>query len=243
MKHAVWTQEHVVRSFLADGTKRLGLTALLDLLQDAAWEHATHLGHGHEAMLAEQLIWVLVRQKVAVQRWPAWGTTVHLRTWVRPTKSSLALRDFELLSDGEVVGVATTSWLLVDATTRRPSRRSVADLSVEFRHDRALDLEAPKLAPRADLVERLVHEVRRGDLDLNRHVNNVRYARWSLDALPDDGLGLAGYEVNFLAEARAGDRITIRTSDPGPGWVDVQGVRAADAKVVFAARLELSRRA
>ncbi len=239
MKHAVWTQEHVGRSYLADGTNRLGLTALLNLLQDAAWEHATHLGHGHEAMLAERLIWVLFRQKVAMERWPAWGAALQVRTWVRPTKGSIALRDFELLSGGEVVGVATTSWLLVDAETRRPSRRSVAELSVEFRRDHALELEAPKLALRADLVERHVHDVRRGDLDLNRHVNNVRYAQWSLDALPDDGLALAGYEVNFLAEVGAGDRIGIRTSAPGPGWVDVQGVRAADGKVVFAARLQL----
>lgn len=240
MKHAVWTQEHVVRSFLADETRRLGLTALLNLLQDAAWSHATHLGHGHEAMLAERLIWVLFRQKVVMERWPAWGETVQVRTWVRPTKSSIALRDFEVLTGGEVVGVATTSWLLVDAETRRPSRRSVADLSVEFRADRALDLEAPKLALRADLALRHERDVRRGDLDLNRHVNNVRYAQWALDALPDDGLALAGYEVNFLAEARAGDRIAIRTSDPGPGWVDVQGVRAADGKAVFAARLLLA---
>jgi hypothetical protein len=53
MKEAIWYQRYNVNTFLVNPKKKLGLYGLLNLLQDAAWIHATHLGHGYENMLRD----------------------------------------------------------------------------------------------------------------------------------------------------------------------------------------------
>ena len=88
-------------------------------------------------------------------------------------------------------------------------------------------------------------EVRNSDIDLNHHVNNVKYAQWILDALPIEilrtGANLVGYEVNFLAEAKIGDQIKIQIGAEeiaaGVTRNRFQGVRAADGRAVFSALL------
>jgi len=55
--------------------------------------------------------------------------------------------------------------------------------------------------------------VRRGDLDLNRHVNNVSYIEWVMGSLPPDihdRAVLTDLEVNYIAEAFSGDRVLAR---------------------------------
>jgi acyl-ACP thioesterase len=68
----------LVNSFLVNPQKRLGLYGLLNLLQDTAWIHATHLGHGYDNMLLEETAWVLTRQKVRMTEWPKWGDEIQI---------------------------------------------------------------------------------------------------------------------------------------------------------------------
>jgi acyl-ACP thioesterase len=158
------------------------------------------------------------------------------------------VREFEVSSNGKVIGAATTSWLLLDMETRRPLKRGVAELEANFRTDYRLPFDAPKIELSQELVELTKFQVRNSDLDMNEHVNNTRYAQWVLDSIPLDWhhrFQLHEYEVNFLAETRANDVITIqKKSGPiderGPLWAEFQGLREADQKIVFSARLLVS---
>ena len=87
--------------------------------------------------------------------------------------------------------------------------------------------------PQAESLARFA--VRNSDLDLNGHVNNIRYAQWILDSMPLQVDRLKSYEVNFLAEVRAQDEIVIQRSQP----TRFQGWRESDQKAVFTARLEV----
>ena len=55
-------------------------------------------------------------------------------------------------------------------------------------------------------------QVTYGDLDINGHVNNVRYIDWILNGLPYDYLKtheLKEMEINYLAEASYDDEILV----------------------------------
>lgn len=250
MKQVVWTQDYTVSSFLANPQKKLGLYSLLNLCQDAAWIHATHLGHGYERAISQQMTWVLTRQKLVMETWPDWGDLVQIRTWVRPSAGAFAYRDFEILLNDQVVGASATSWLMMDLQTRRPVKRDFSELEFECRTDYQLPFDAPKIELRNDLHDLGQLQVRNSDLDLNQHVNNTRYAQWILDSIPIDWhrqFKLHEYEINFLAETHAADLITIQKSpDQAPSeqplWGQFQGQRASDAKTVFVARLKVSQR-
>lgn len=242
MIQTTWTQPYNINTFLVTPEKRLGLYGLLNLLQDAAWIHATHLGHGYDEMIREQTAWVLTRQKLKMDKWPKWGDDVELRTWVRPLKGIMAVRDFEIWHQGEKLGECTTQWLILDLRTRKPVEKVMQDTG-QFRADAPEFLETNKIMLKSDLKELAQFQVRNSDLDLNGHVNNTRYAQWILDSISYDKhreYTLKEYEVNFIAETKSNDTIVIYGGALSEDKFQFQGFRTQDQKVVFAATLKVT---
>ena len=98
------------------------------------------------------------------------------------------------------------------------------------------------------MLERAQFQVRNSDIDLNKHVNNTKYAQWILDALPiqllQAGVELKEYEVNFLAETKSQDVISVlQTSQDIPAEhlviTQFQGIRQSDNKPVFSAQMKV----
>lgn len=244
MQDSIWTKNYEINSFLVNSQGRVGLYALLNILQDAAWLHATDLGQGAVQKAAEKSFWVLTRQKVVMREWPMWGNQLQVRTWIRPPTGPFAIRDFEIDCRGQKIGDCATSWLTVDAQSRKPLRDHSALVGVKTRDHGALTLEMPKIELRENLATVARFEVRNSDLDMNNHVNNTRYAQWILDSIPSERhreFRLLEYEINFLAEARSGDTIEIKSfsEDAQEGYhqIQFQGWRDLDQKNIFAARL------
>lgn len=243
MKQSIWSQHYNINTFLVNPQKKLGLYGLLNLFQDTAWIHATHLGHGYESMLEEQTAWVLTRQKLTMSEWPKWGDDVEIKTWIRPINGLLAIRDFEVLSNGRKLGECTTQWLILDLKTRRPAEKSLKLSLDETRQDCRAFIEAGKIHLSPNAKELAQFHVRNSDLDLNGHVNNTRYAQWILDSIPHEKHSefiLLEYEVNFIAETKSGDLISILGTTLSNDSFQFQGLRSADNKTVFAATLKVS---
>jgi acyl-ACP thioesterase len=245
MKQDVWSQSYAVNTIVVDAQKRLGLVGLLGILQDVAWAHADHLGHGYEATMDRGAIWVLSRQKLVMADWPIWRDELLVRTWVRPVRGPLIHRDYEMLVGDRKLGECTAAWLTLDAKTRRPVRPGVAAARLACRQDGALALTPEKIALRQGLAELASFRVRNSDLDLNGHVNNTRYAQWILDSAPPEAhrtRRVDRYEVNFLAEIQVGDAVAIEgapleaSSNPEI-CLHFQGRRLSDGAPAFAALL------
>jgi medium-chain acyl-[acyl-carrier-protein] hydrolase len=242
MKQSLWTQHYSVNTFLLTPQKRLGLYGLLNLFQDTAWIHATHLGHGHEAMLKEGTAWILTRQKMQMDQWPHWGDEIKLNTWIRPIKGPLAIRDFEIFSHDKKIGECTTQWLMMNLSTRKPADKTLSLPSEEVKSYGHVSLEASRIQLQSSLKEFAQFHVRNSDLDMNGHVNNTRYAQWVLDSISVDThqhYVLKEYEVNFIAETKLGDVITVFGGKIDDDKFQFQGLRSSDQKVVFAATMKV----
>jgi acyl-ACP thioesterase len=190
--------------------------ALLNYLQSAAGEHAALLGVAVADLRKSGHTWVMSRLHLAMERYPRGGSTVRIRTWPATRKTLFTVRDFELFDmKGALIGRATTSWAVLNLKTRRPVKL-VDVLPIYYLNpERALDDTFSTLP----LFERSEYELRlpvlRGDLDLNRHVNNTVYAGWALETIPEEVEStsrLAAIEIGFRAEALYGDTILARTA-------------------------------
>lgn len=245
MKQTIWTQRYDINSIVLNHRKRLGLVGLLKILQDTAWTHANHLGHGFDDMLSRNTIWVLTRQKLAMTDWPGWGDIVDIRTWVRPITGPLAQRDYEIFCGDRKLGEGTASWLTLDQTTRRPMKLSLTESDTICRGDGTLATTPEKIAMRPDLAVTATIPARISDLDVNGHVNNVCYAQWILDSLPLEDHStyrMSEYEINFLGESRLGDNVALEREDlppspTAPVRLHFQGKRDSDSTALFAARI------
>lgn len=105
---------------------------------------------------------------------------------------------------------------------------------------------APKAAPHVMEAQRerlaklsKVHEskkfgVRRSDLDINHHVNNIRYIEWALEPLPAEQC-IYGIDIEFHAECLYGEEV-ISEYYPADGGNKHQIRRAGDNKILALAQ-------
>jgi medium-chain acyl-[acyl-carrier-protein] hydrolase len=193
--------------------------SLFNYLQDIASEHAEILNFGKDDLMRENRFWVLSRIAVTVDRWPGWEETIIVKTWPRGTDKLFALRDFEVTGAGGTrIAAGSSSWLVVDKTSRRVQRPDsvLTHFNEEFPTTSALGRNASKLeSAGSDAVPAASYRVLTGDLDINLHVNNVFYLRWVTDSYDIDFRMKhrpVSVEINYLAESRFGDKVTVMTS-------------------------------
>ncbi len=208
--------EYLVRSYETDSTGCLSPASTLRYLQETAWNHAAALGLGLDPREKGPLGWVLSRLRLQMSRYPGWGERVFVDTWPVGVDRMHALRDFRI-SDaaGGECGRATTGWLIIDVTSRRPRRPQQVMPEVAAVERRELVAGLPD---RIDAAEPPCDEQSRqvlySDIDINGHVNNVRYFEWVLDSQPTDRLAgneIRAIEAAYLSEALLGHTVAVRT--------------------------------
>lgn len=208
----VWRDDYKIHSYEVDSQGRVTVPMLCQLMQDSAWNHAQHLGVGYEHLIEKQLLWVLARQLVAISFLPQWGERIHVHTWPTGRDRLFCYRDFRLLNDqNQFFGSATTAWFVIDVMNRKPQRTdSYFDVWVE--HDEHVFSRKPaKIEPLHARDRFKSFSVGYKDLDLNEHVNNVRYVEWILESFPCEfqkHYRMQEMEITYLSEARYDDTIT-----------------------------------
>jgi medium-chain acyl-[acyl-carrier-protein] hydrolase len=212
--------EYVVRSYETDPTGRLSPASLLRYLQETAWNHASALGLSLDPRQRGPLAWVLSRLRLRMSRYPGWGERVLVETWPVSVERMHALRDF-LIRDGSgrECGRATTGWLIIDVASRRPQRpqhHMPALMSLEPREP--LEGLPGRIEAAAPPCEEQNRQVLYSDIDINGHVNNVRYFEWVLDSQPTERLTggeIRTIEAAYVAEALLGHSVAVRTTAGG----------------------------
>lgn len=214
----IFETRFVVHSYEADQHNFARPVALLNYLQSAAGAHAARLGVAVAHLRTSGHTWVLSRIHFAMERYPRGGASVRIKTWPAAREKLFTVRDFELFDDsGEVIGRATTSWAVLNLKTRRPVRLGDVLPVYPVNSRRALNDPFSTLPELTCSPHELRLPVLRGDLDINRHVNNTVYVGWALETIPeeiDSSCRLASIEIVFRAEALYGDTIIARTA-PG----------------------------
>jgi medium-chain acyl-[acyl-carrier-protein] hydrolase len=212
----VHRQDFPVHSYDVDTEGLLAPRALVAFLQEAAGGDAARGGYTMERLAEEGLVWVIQWMQVEIERYPVRGETLAVTTWARPFGRALAFREFDVVDSSRArVAVGTSRWAVVDIQARRLVRLPdfVRRSPVPDRPP-ALDREPSTLEPAEPAGMERRFEVRRGDLDVVRHVNNTRYVEWALETVPDEvheGCRPSTVEIAFRREAVYGDTVVART--------------------------------
>lgn len=211
MPAGTWTESFTVRPHEITPHGTASVPTLCRYLQEAAGHHAEALGVSIQQLQTEDRAWVLAHLRLTINRLPEWEESITVETWPSGLDRLYATREFVLRVDETPVARATSAWLVFDTERRRPTRPperlhtiELPDRPPVLSHDWA-DLPAPK---RTD-YER-AFDVRYHDLDVNRHVNNVRVLEWALETLPAEHLDThrcADVALQFKGETVLGDSV------------------------------------
>lgn len=200
----LYEQKYLIHTYEIDAEGRAQTLALLNFLQDAAAAHAARLGFSVPDLMKRGLTWVLSRYRISIARYPRFFEEVKVTTWPSGLQGYFALRDFEMSDARGPLLQATTSWMLLSLETKQ--RVKAEDhLSAGMVHERrAIPDDFPTIPPLGEAMRETRFRVARRDLDMNRHVNNVVYIHWALEAVEDEVAGAkrpVDLEVSYRAEA------------------------------------------
>ncbi len=194
--------------------------AMMTEMQETAGEHSAAMGCGRNALLEKGLAWVVARMAFRVERYPAWGETVTLRTFHRPHRHRFFPRYFEIL-DGEGAAIARASslWLLMDLETRQSVDANRLDRPLTDNSDLAEPMPLPGGIPRLEAAEEIIpRRAEYTDLDANGHVNNTKYVDWLCNTLGVETLSAHPIEtltIHFNSEIRPEQPVELRLAREG----------------------------
>lgn len=217
MSQNVLTIDFTVTSNDMAPNGQLSLTALMKYFQEAAHQHANNLGVGFHQLKAQNIFWVLSSIHIEVDELPAFDEPFSVETWPRGSRRLFSIRDFLVHYNGQVVARATSSWLMVNLTSKRPVRPESLLAGIEFLPEKAAYEQEPAMdviSTSPELLESRV--VRFSDLDINRHVNNTRYVEWIFDAVHLTHLKnfrVSSLTVQFSSEFKEGESADILLRD------------------------------
>ncbi len=211
--HKIWKETFNVHTYEVDALGRMSLPVIGSLLQEAASRHATHLGWGYDFLISNQYIWVLTALRLDLKKDPQWNDEITIATWPSGKNRLYYYRDFRIGNkQGECLGTATTNWIILDVKSRRPARVQIPE-PIDYNEMENLYESAPRKRPLSETIEPVeTIDVRFDDLDINLHVNNIRYFDWILRSIDSDYRRkhrMKMFEIHFLSEATDSDSVTI----------------------------------
>jgi medium-chain acyl-[acyl-carrier-protein] hydrolase len=178
-----------LKTYELDQRGRMPLGILYRNLQEAAERNAVDLGFGAETMIKKGLTWILARLQLRVTAFPEGRRTITAETWPAAVESRFAMRDFRFRygDDQACFAVASSAWLLLDIAKQRPvTVAQHLDLEHVTNIERMVIEPFPTIQTDGEPMCVTEFRIRRSDLDINDHVNNLHYVEWLAESVPED---------------------------------------------------------
>ncbi|MBE6249384.1 MAG: acyl-[acyl-carrier-protein] thioesterase [Prevotella sp.] len=232
--------------FHCDFSGRLFMGHLGNHMLNAADFHSTDRGFGMKYLMTINRSWVLSRLAIEMDEMPTQYTRFNVETWVESAMRYFTSRNFCVSDDnGKVYGYGRSIWAMIDTESRQPT-------DILAIHDGAINqwIEKDKECPiekggrvKMDDSAELVHTIDTfyNDVDINGHINSVKYIEHVLDLWPLDWYRqhqVKRFEIAYVAEAHAGDQLSFYRYQSGESEYSVRivrtdGTECCRSKVVF----------
>ena len=216
--------EFLAEPFHCDFASRLFMGHLGNHLLNAADFHSNDRGYGMNYLMPRHKTWVLSRLAIEMQEMPKSYDKFTVETWVESAMKYFTSRNFKICASAsdvseeteKVYGYGKSVWAMIDTETRQPvDIFSIHDgLIKEY-----IETEKPcpiaassrvKMGKDAELV-RTIHTYY-NDVDVNGHINSVKYIEHVLDLFDLDYYKthfLQRFEIAYVAESHQGDLLNF----------------------------------
>ncbi len=218
---SVYRYEYRILSSDTDANRRLRLSRLFTMLQEASIAHTTELGMGREKTLDRGLLWIVTLQQARITRLPAYDEPILLRSWPGKTMHLLFPRYYRMEDKkGNALVEASALWALMDEKTRRVVFPESYGVKIRGVHTgKEIPLPAAPRMPKGGETD--VFTVPYSYVDLNGHMNNTRYFDLAEDRMPKElhAKKLVGVQTEYAKEAREGDGILLSSEATADGYL------------------------
>lgn len=179
------------------GIREIGMSnkitnyGFLAFLEDIATVHSDLVGYGIKDRVIRKGAWLLMDWGLEVKNRLPFNSKIKVITYaVSQEKPSYhSYRNFEIYDENNnLIATATSKWLYYNFETKRITKID-EDMMRLYNPEGNIEESEKKLTK---LVEQSTYEnmtgyeVKRSDLDINEHVNNLNYLKLAYEILPED---------------------------------------------------------
>lgn len=190
----------------------------LSILQDIAEMHSASVGYGVTDIDKTNYSWALLNWKVQFINRPKYGETITIKTWSRYSTKLYSYRDFEIYdSKQNLIGIASSKWVLIDVSKGRIAKLEDEIMSLYNPEDKSVFniVEIDKIDEPSDITSTINYTIRKADIDVNNHVNNLCYVDIALEAFPgttNEFNSCNNFEIMYKHQIRIDDEIDVSYS-------------------------------
>ena len=214
-ENRIGTYQFVAEPFHVDFNGRLTMGVLGNHLLNCAGFHANDRGFGIATLNEDNYTWVLSRLAIELDEMPYQYENFSVQTWVENVYRLFTDRNFAILDkDGKKIGYARSVWAMINLNTRKP-----ADLLtlhggsiVDYVCDEPCPIEKPSRIKVTSDQPIATLTAKYSDIDINGHVNSIRYIEHILDLFPIElykTKRIRRFEMEYVAESYFGDELSF----------------------------------
>lgn len=202
-------------AFHCDINCRLFMGHLGNHLLNAADYHSSDRGFGMRSLNTINKTWVLSRLVIEMDEMPQRYDNFYVETWVESAMRYFTNRNFHVQAeDGRSLGYGRSIWALIDTETRQPTNIMDVrngEICQWVENQKTCPISKPgrvKISKDAPMVAE--HVAAYNDIDVNGHVNSVKYIEHVLDLFPIDNFRnkmLNRFEIAYVAESYVGNTL------------------------------------
>lgn len=241
--------EFTVEPFHCDFSNHYFLGHLGNAMLNAADYHSDARGYGMSYLNREHKTWVLSRLAIEMEHFPVAYDRIAIETWVDGVMRFFTSRNFAVTdaATGQPYGYGRSVWAMIDTDTRQPCDiLALKDGLIEqyLKRDKPCPIAAPgrvKIGT-AELTDSKT--MRYSDIDINGHVNSVKYIEHVLDLWGLDwhrSHRLRRFEIAYVAESHEGDTLDFFREQAADGEFRVRVAKHGEGTDVCRCTLSFDR--
>ena len=239
----IGSYKFIAEPFHVDFNGRLTMGVLGNHLLNCAGFHASERGFGIATLNEDNYTWVLSRLAIDLEEMPYQYEEFTVQTWVENVYRLFTDRNFAIIDkDGKKIGYARSVWAMINLNTRKP-----ADLLtlhggsiVDYVCDEPCPIEKPSRIKVATDQPCAKLTAKYSDIDINGHVNSIRYIEHILDLFPIDlykSKRIQRFEMAYVAESYYGDELSFFEEEVGENEYHVE-IKKNGSEVVCRAKVK-----
>ena len=190
---------------------------ILAFLEDIATYHSGLVGYGVNDVEKNKGAFLILDWYLEVKKRLCFNDVIKVKSYALPSDkpSFNCYRNFEIFDENdELIATATSKWLFYNFEQRKIVKLDLQSLNLfnpegnlQEAEEKVTKLKEPKSHKK--MIE---YNVRRSDIDVNNHVNNLVYLKIANEILPDDVYfadELNNLRITYKHQIRLGEVVKI----------------------------------
>ena len=225
--------------FHCDFQKKLFIGHLGNHMLNAADFHSNDRDFGMNYLNPIHKTWVLSRLAIEMEEMPMAYDKFSVETWVESAMRYFTHRCFRISSvdDTKVYGYGRSIWAMIDTETRQP--QNILDIR-NGEIEQYIETEKPcpiaglsrvKINKDVPLVRSIATHY--SDVDVNGHINSVKYIEHVLDLFDLDWNRthrIKRFDIAYVAESHQGDTLNLYREEAADGSFLIRITKSNEAE-------------